>query len=113
MSDPTLVERLAESIQVHANAKHVYGEPVERNGSTIIPVARVQWGFGGGGFGRGPGERSGGGGGVQASPSGFIELKAGQAEFRPIHDPGRIAAMSAAAAVGVIAGLVLAKLLRR
>src|SRR5438552_9944 len=53
MTDPTLIERIADSIQLHANAKQVYGEPVERDGTTIIPVARVQWGFGGGGGGRG------------------------------------------------------------
>ena len=47
--DRTFVERLAELVQVHANAKQVYGDPIERNGATIIPVARVQWGFGGGG----------------------------------------------------------------
>ncbi len=31
--DRTFVERLAELVQVHANAKQVYGDPIERNGA--------------------------------------------------------------------------------
>lgn len=108
MSD--LLERLAQQIQVNANAKQVYGEPVERDGTTIIPVAKVQWGFGGGGIGRGAAERGGGGGGARAFPTGFIELRDGKAEFRPIQDPMTPAII---AAVGLVVGVVLAKLIRR
>ncbi|MGZ8708865.1 MAG: spore germination protein GerW family protein [Thermoanaerobaculia bacterium] len=108
MSD--LLERLAQQIQVNASAKQVYGEPVERDGTTIIPVAKVQWGFGGGGIGRGAAERGGGGGGARAFPTGFIELRAGKAEFRPIQDPMAPALLAAA---GLVAGILLAKLLRR
>ena len=108
MSD--LVERLAQQVQVNANAKQVYGEPVERDGTTIIPVAKVQWGFGGGGIGRGPVERGGGGGGARAYPTGFIELRNGKAEFRPIQDPMAPAIL---AGVGLAVGLLLARLIRR
>lgn len=108
MSD--LVERLAQQVQVNANAKQVYGEPVERDGTTIIPVAKVQWGFGGGGIGRGAAERGGGGGGARAFPTGFIELRDGKAEFRPIQDPLHPAILGAA---GLVAGLLLARLFRR
>lgn len=108
MSD--LLERLAQQVQVNANAKQVYGEPVERDGTTVIPVAKVQWGFGGGGIGRGPAERGGGGGGVRAYPTGFIELRNGKAEFRPIHDPMAPAIL---AGVGLAVGLLLSRLLRR
>lgn len=108
MSD--LVERLAQQVQVNANAKQVYGEPVERDGTTIIPVAKVQWGFGGGGIGRGPVERGGGGGGARAYPTGFIELRNGKAEFRPIQDP---MAPVILAGVGLAVGLLLARFIRR
>jgi uncharacterized spore protein YtfJ len=101
---------MADQLQIHANAKQVYGEPVERDGTTIIPVAKVQWGFGGGGIGRGPAERGGGGGGARAYPTGFIELRGGKAEFRPIVDPMAVVAMSAA---GLVVGVILAKLIRR
>jgi len=48
-----LVERLAEKIGGKAGVQAVFGDPIERDGITVIPVARVRWGFGGGG-GTGP-----------------------------------------------------------
>ena len=112
MNDKTFVERIADIIQVHANAKQVYGEPVERDGTTIIPVARVQWGFGGGGLGHGAAERGGGGGGARATAIGYIELRDGKSEFRPIHDSGDIVALAAVAVAGILAGLIASRLIR-
>jgi uncharacterized spore protein YtfJ len=109
----TLVERIGEVVQIHANARQVYGEPVERGGLTIIPVARVQWGFGGGGIGHGALERGGGGGGARATPAGYIEVRDGQAEYRPIHDLGSAAPLIAAGVAGVITGLLLGRAFRK
>lgn len=90
-----VVHRLAEKLGVHASAGAVFGQPVERDGITVIPVAKVRWGFGGG-SGRGIeegsdsgeiGEGSGAGGGVMASPLGFIEVRDGRAEFKRVTDP--------------------------
>ena len=90
-----LVEMLAEKVGLRAAASAVFGQPVEREGITVIPVAKVRWGFGGG-AGRGIeegsetgeiGEGSGGGGGAMASPIGFIEVKDGEASFKRTHDP--------------------------
>jgi uncharacterized spore protein YtfJ len=86
--------RLAERLGANAAASAVFGTPVERHGVTVIPVARVRWGFGGGG-GSGRNEKAqdgwGGGGGVQAAPLGFIEMKDGGAQYRRVHDPLRLA----------------------
>lgn len=86
--------RLAERLGAKAAASAVFGTPVERDGVTVIPVARVRWGFGGGG-GSGRKEKDqdgwGGGGGVQAVPLGFIEVKDGGAQYRRVHDPLRLA----------------------
>lgn len=84
-----LIERLAERVGARASASLVYGEPVERDGVTVIPVAKVRWGFGGGGGRSATGneEGSGGGGGMTASPAGFIEIRDGQAQFKKIDDP--------------------------
>jgi len=111
-NEPSFIERIAESVQMHANAKQVYGEPIERGGMTLIPVARVQWGFGAGTLGRGT-RGGGGGGGVRAYPSGFIELHDGHAAFRAIHDAHSTALLGGVALGGLVAGLVLGRLLRR
>ncbi len=92
--------KLVESLGGTASAKAVFGEPIERDGVTVVPVARVRYGVGGGG-GRGPGRRKkdeardgeqvgyGHGGGVQAAPIGYIELSGGKASYRRIADPAR------------------------
>jgi len=75
---------MAEKLGAVARASTVFSEPIERQGITVIPVAKARWGFGGG-VGRSKDENgAGGGGGVQVTPVGFIEIKNGQAEFRPI-----------------------------
>src|SRR5438552_9158907 len=78
-----LIERIAERLGGSASVGAVYGPPIERDGTTIIPVARVAWGFGGGsGTGAGAdgsGGGEGGGGGASASPLGFIEMRGGSA----------------------------------
>jgi uncharacterized spore protein YtfJ len=84
-----LVTRIADRLGQHASAKAVFGDPIERDGITVIPVAKIRMGFGGGGgSGTGKhedsGEGGGGGGGLTASPLGYIELSAAGAEFRKI-----------------------------
>jgi uncharacterized spore protein YtfJ len=95
-ADPTpadrLLERMAELVGAKAGVQAVFGEPTTRGELTVIPVARVRWGFGGGG-GRtetppsGPASGSGGGGGVAADPIGYVELGPEGATFRPIREP--------------------------
>ena len=80
---------MAEKLGAVARAATVFGEPVERDGITVIPVAKARWGFGGGagqhsGEGGKQDDGAGGGGGVQVTPVGFIEIKDHAANFRPI-----------------------------
>jgi len=96
--------KLVESLGGTASAQAVFGAAVEKDGVTIVPVARVRYGVGGGG-GRGPGRKKkrdasdreqvgyGHGGGVQAVPVGYIELRDGQASYKRIADPARPLAM--------------------
>ena len=107
--EESLVERLAHMINVHANAKQVYGDPIERDGVTIIPVAKVQWGFGGGGLGAGVLERSGAGGGVRATPAGFIEIRGGDVQFVPFRDASDVGILLGAALAGIAIGMIVAK----
>ena len=108
-----VIQMLADRVGLRAGASAVFGEAVEADGVTVIPVAKVRWGFGGGG-GRGiqegtekgeVGEGSGGGGGVMASPLGFIEIRDGRAEFRRTHDP--VSAVPVIIASGAAAWLCL------
>jgi uncharacterized spore protein YtfJ len=75
---------MAEKLGAAARAATIFGDPVERDGITVIPVAKARWGFGGGAGSRKEEDGAGGGGGAQVIPVGFIELKNGAAEFRPI-----------------------------
>ncbi len=87
-----ILERLAELVGARAGVQAVFGEPIQRDNLTVVPVARGRWGFGGGG-GRadgppsGPASGSGGGGGVAADPIGYIEVGPDGATFRPIREP--------------------------
>jgi uncharacterized spore protein YtfJ len=112
MPEESLVERLAHLINAHANAKQVFADPIERDGTTIIPVAKVQWGFGGGGLGQGLHERGGGGGGVRATPAGFIQIREGQAEFRHYRDASDFAVIAGVAVAGFVLGLFLGSVRR-
>jgi uncharacterized spore protein YtfJ len=95
----TLFERLADHLSYTGRATTVFGEAVERDGVTIIPVAKAKWGLGGGGGHRRPGaqEGLGGGGGVVATPVGYIEIRNGESRFRPIWDPMTMLAAGLAA----------------
>lgn len=105
------VQRLAARIGATARASAVFGDPVERDGVTVIPVARAAWGFGGGGGGEPGREGSGGGGGSLVAPLGYIEIREGHAEFRSFQDP-RIAILMAGATAGLVV-LALRAITRR
>jgi uncharacterized spore protein YtfJ len=113
-----LLERLAGKLGAKASVSTVFGDPVERDGITIIPVATVGFGFGAGvGVGRktkddDQGQGGGGGGGTWAAPRGYIEVKDGEAVFKPIRDP-KTDALLAALVTGSTALQVMRMLLRR
>ena len=105
------VQKLLDSIaelQKKANVNAVFGEPVTVEGRTIIPVAKVAYGFGAG-VGHAPttgveGEESGketlgemaegasgGGGVVQARPFAVIEVTPHSTWVEPIVDEQKLA----------------------
>ena len=102
-----LLRRISQAVGERATVATVFGEPVERDGLTIIPVAKARFGFGGGGGGgaRGGehGSGGGGGGGALVSPAGYIELRGGTAEFKRISSPIDLLAVIAAASLAVLA----------
>jgi len=83
-----LIEQIGERVGRSAQVSTIFGEPVERQGVTVIPVAKARFGFGGGG-GSGSRERDegsggGGGGAGYVSPVGYIEVREHGAEFKRI-----------------------------
>jgi uncharacterized spore protein YtfJ len=77
-------------LQGHRDAvtvRRVYGDPVERDGVTIVPAAVVFGGTGGGGDDEGNG---GGGFGLHARPVGAWEIRDGRVTWRRAVDVNRI-----------------------
>ena len=115
MGSVAILQSLRESI-LTANVKAVYGEPIAAQGRTIIPVAKIVYGFGGGagtggvGDTKARGEGGGGGGGARAIPVGVVEIGDQQTRFIPITDRKKLAG---AIATGIGLGLWLAWRRRR
>jgi uncharacterized spore protein YtfJ len=66
-----LLERVADKIGMHVGARAVFGEPVERDGVTVIPVAQTIIGTGAGsGSSSNTEVGAGGGGGALSRPLG-------------------------------------------
>ncbi len=104
-----LVRQLG-SIPNEMGAAACFGTPIEREGHTLILVARVSFGYGVG-FGRGSGsggkhsenghgsdagegEGGGGGGGGSSAPVAVIDISPGEVKIQPIVDSTRIAVTS-------------------
>ena len=67
--------------------KRVFGEPIERDGVTVIPVARVG---GGGGGGAGKNGEGGVGFGLGATPAGVYVIKGDTVRWEPALDLNRV-----------------------
>ena len=98
---------VADRLRESASTETVYGDPIERDGRTVVPVANVSYGFGGGwGTDDEEGEGGGGGGGASATPVGALEVTAETTRFVRFGDRRRVG-------VALFVGLVLGVLLRR
>ena len=85
------VQDIMEQARDVLTVKRVFGEPYEKDGLSIIPVARISGGGGGGGNGDSAGSKgSGGGFGVAAKPAGVYVLKEGEVRWQPALDVNRI-----------------------
>ena len=102
-----LLERVGQTVGDKAHVSSVFGEPVERGGLTVIPVAKARFGFGGGGgSGSSAGEEGsggGGGGGASVTPIGYIEVRDDSAEFKRISTSTDLLALVAAASLAALA----------
>ena len=110
--DPSeLIKGAREALSV----RQVFGEPVQRDGVTIIPAATVIGGGGGGG-GEGADQPSNGGGestpqrqsgfgtgfGGVMWPAGAFEIRDGRVTWRPAIDLTRVLLMALTLAIAVV-----------
>jgi uncharacterized spore protein YtfJ len=95
--------------------KRVFGDPIERDGVTVVPVARVMGGSGfgtgtgpagesddEGGSGAAAGSGTGAGFGMMGGPAGVYVIKGDQVTWQPAVNPERIVLVS-----GFVAFLLL------
>jgi uncharacterized spore protein YtfJ len=92
--------------------KRVFGDPIERGGVTVIPVATVGGGGGGGGSPDSQGAESWGGGfGVSARPAGVYVIKDGEVRWQPSFNLNR--AIMGGQLVAIVLALVISGIIRR
>lgn len=95
---------LIEKIQEKFTAQIVYGDPIEKDGTVLLPAA---WVAGGGGGGSEPGdepgsERGGGGFGLFARPAGSWVVTAEGAKWVPAVDLTVIIVVSGMVAISFL-----------
>ena len=99
-------ERIVAGIRDRAGVETVYGDPVEVGDRTVLPVARVAYGFGGGSGEGEDGTGFGGGGGVTATPVGALEVDEEGTRFVRFDERRRLLG---AALVAFVVGLVVGR----
>jgi uncharacterized spore protein YtfJ len=97
-----LMASLVDRIGARAGVSAVFGEPVEKDGRTVITVAQSMWGSGAGsGMSEETGYGSGGGGGAATRPLGYIEISGGGAQYVPLQKPWQDARLIIAWAIAI------------
>jgi uncharacterized spore protein YtfJ len=116
MGSVALLQSIKESIVGQVGVKALYGEPISGQGRTVVPVAKLLYGYGGGagtgGVRNSSAQGEGGGGGalVRAIPVGVIEVSDQQTRFIPITSRKKLAG---AVFAGILLGVSLSWRRRR
>ncbi|HEY1799506.1 MAG TPA: spore germination protein GerW family protein [Terriglobales bacterium] len=112
MGSLNLLQSLHENLSGRAQVKSVFGEPIIAADKTVIPVARVAYGFGAGAGTGGVGDKSakgeggGGGGGMRATPIGIFVVGPQESRFVPIHNQRK---MVGVLLVGAFLGMIFSR----
>lgn len=107
-----LTAQLAEKLS-NIGVKNSYGTPIEVDGATIIPVALVNFGFGGGEADNNDPEKtgdtgSGGGGGGMSVPVGAYITRNGTTRF----EPNTVALLAVSIPLAFVGGFVLTRIVK-
>ena len=81
------VDQMIRSSQEAMSARVVYSDPIERDGTLVIPAAKVSGGGGGGGDAQ---NNAGGGFGLSAKPAGAWVIRGDNVSWQPAIDVNRI-----------------------
>ena len=85
--------------------KRVFGEPYEKDGTTVIPAASVRGGAGGGSGESPDGSGGGTGFGITARPVGAYVIRGGDVTWQPAFDLNRV--ILGSQVVGIVVFLAL------
>jgi uncharacterized spore protein YtfJ len=86
MEDFMNPQQVLAGAQDTLSARRVFGDPIQADGTTIIPAAVLRGGGGGGGLG----DHNGVGFGVMVRPAGAFAVRDGHITWRPAIDVNRI-----------------------
>ena len=105
MSFQQVIQSIIDRLKTTANVKTIFGEPVEVKGKTIIPVAKIAYGFGAGSGSTNKGETEepeggGGGGGIMVKPKGVLEITDEETRYISFNETRNLV-------LAVIMGLIL------
>ena len=95
----TTAETLLAQVRDTCTVKRVFGEPLEVNGLTLIPVAALRGGGGGGG---GASHGGGFGFGGTAKGLGMYVIRQQEVRFIPVVDVGRAMLVGGVVALGAL-----------
>ena len=105
------VEELLTKARDNRSVSTVFAPPIEKDGITVIPAARVAGGSGGGsGTDEEGQEGEGGGFGIHAKPAGVYVIDGGKVSWQPAVDPNRIVGAVAAVVIAIVVARTISKL---
>lgn len=98
--DTAMTQRLFERARELMTVERLVGEPIERDGVTLVPVVSIRGGAGGGGgegadaSGTATGAGEGMGFGLSGRPVGSWAIRDGEAKWQPAVDVTRLVMMA-------------------
>ena len=98
MNASELLEKIGGPLGSTATVKSVFGEPIQAEGKTVVPVAKIACGFGAGAGSR---RDDSGGGGLCAFSAGALEVTPERTRFIPFLDLRLLAAVGESVCIRV------------
>ena len=108
MGSTALIQSIRDSFTNYAGVKTLFGDPIETQGKTVIPVARIAYGFGAGSGSRTEDQSTGGGGGggLKATPVGVVEITTQATRFVSFNSTRNLLGATAA---GLALGMLIVR----